>query len=193
MYISSTAHLWTFYTTVLQFLHSLHFDHKQHIIHDGFFSMKKVGNSANFAAGRIINRRTHRNSLCGFKNTRWPVMWWFTRQWATWHYLARASSPPLLHQLPKINGGYFPNSPHKSAVTSEGAGYQSACSMCLFYHSKWILSALNLPCTQDTPNINFYIIKCNFMYEMHISCSSLSVLSYVHMLNQIRLRITWKK
>jgi hypothetical protein len=35
---------------------------------------------------------------------------WFTRQWVTWRYLAGASSPSLLHSLPKINGGYFPKS-----------------------------------------------------------------------------------
>jgi hypothetical protein len=30
------THLWTFYTTVLQFFHSLHFGCKLRIIHDGF-------------------------------------------------------------------------------------------------------------------------------------------------------------
>jgi hypothetical protein len=40
------------------------------------FSMKKVDNSANFAAGRIISRRTNHNSLCKDKNkTMWPVTW----------------------------------------------------------------------------------------------------------------------
>jgi hypothetical protein len=32
------------------------------------FSVKKVDNSVNFAAGGIINRRTHHNSLCRDKN-----------------------------------------------------------------------------------------------------------------------------
>jgi hypothetical protein len=32
------------------------------------FGAKKADNSANFAAGGIINRRTHRNSLCEDKN-----------------------------------------------------------------------------------------------------------------------------
>jgi hypothetical protein len=45
-------------------------------------------------------------------NTRWPVMWWFVRQWIMWRYLAWASSPPLLLQLTKIKGYYFPNIPH---------------------------------------------------------------------------------
>jgi hypothetical protein len=31
-------------------------------------SMKKADNSANFAAGGIINHRTHYNSPCGGKN-----------------------------------------------------------------------------------------------------------------------------
>jgi hypothetical protein len=30
------AHLWTFHTVVLQFLHSLYFVRKHRIIHDGF-------------------------------------------------------------------------------------------------------------------------------------------------------------
>jgi hypothetical protein len=113
------THLWTFYTTVLQFLHSLHFGRKlPHITHDGFlrlscFSMKKADNIGNFAAGRIINCRTHHNSLCRDKNKyRWPVMWRFTRQWVIWCYLACTSSLPLLHYLPKINRDYFLNNPH---------------------------------------------------------------------------------
>jgi hypothetical protein len=32
------------------------------------FSVKKADNSANFAAGGIINHRTHRYSLCRHKN-----------------------------------------------------------------------------------------------------------------------------
>jgi hypothetical protein len=32
------------------------------------FSVKKVDNSENFAAGGIINRRTYHNSLCRDKN-----------------------------------------------------------------------------------------------------------------------------
>jgi hypothetical protein len=40
-------------------------------------------------------------------------MWWFTRQWVTWHYLACTSPSLLLYQLPKINGCYLLNSPHK--------------------------------------------------------------------------------
>jgi hypothetical protein len=38
--------------------------------------------------GHII---TH--SLETWTNTRWPVMWWFTRQWVMWHYLVWMSSP----------------------------------------------------------------------------------------------------
>jgi hypothetical protein len=72
--------------------------------------MKKVDNSANFAAGRIINCTTIIHSAQTRTNTRWQVMWWFTRQWVMWHNLPCVSSPSLLQQLPKINGGYFPNS-----------------------------------------------------------------------------------
>jgi hypothetical protein len=65
--------LWTLYTIVLQFLHSLYFGCKSRVIHDGFcsthlFSMKKVNNSVNFAAGGIINCNTNHNSLCWDKN-----------------------------------------------------------------------------------------------------------------------------
>jgi hypothetical protein len=49
-------------------------------------------------------------------NTRWSIMWWFTRQWVTWRYPVRASCHPLLHQLPKINGGYFSNSPSTNVI-----------------------------------------------------------------------------
>jgi hypothetical protein len=84
------AHLWTFYTIFIQFLHSLHFGREPQL----------AGLSI---AGHIINHSVGDN--------RWPVMWQFTRQWVTWRYLACASSPPLLHYLPKINVGYFPNNP----------------------------------------------------------------------------------
>jgi hypothetical protein len=45
-------------------------------------------------------------------NTRWPVMWWFTKRWVMWRYLAYVSSPVLLQYLPKINGSCLLNSPH---------------------------------------------------------------------------------
>jgi hypothetical protein len=35
------------------------------------FSMKKVDDNTNFAAGGIINHRTHHNSLCSGKNKPW--------------------------------------------------------------------------------------------------------------------------
>jgi RNase P protein component len=35
------------------------------------FSVKKADNSANFAAGGIINRRTHHNSRCRNRNKHW--------------------------------------------------------------------------------------------------------------------------
>jgi hypothetical protein len=56
--------LWTFCTTVLLFIHSIHFGlNWDHIIHDGFprhsvFGMKKMNNNTNFASDGIINRRT---------------------------------------------------------------------------------------------------------------------------------------
>jgi hypothetical protein len=96
------AHLWTFYTTVLQFLHLVHFGHKQRIIHDGFrqhscFRAKKADNSANFAAGSIINFRTHHNFIGTRTTTRWPVMWWLAKQYFMWRYITCASCLSLLH------------------------------------------------------------------------------------------------
>jgi hypothetical protein len=67
------AHLWTFYTIVLQFLHTLHFGCKLPRINTMDFSsthafnMKKVDNCVNSTAGRIISCRRH-NSLCRDKN-----------------------------------------------------------------------------------------------------------------------------
>jgi hypothetical protein len=72
------------------------------------FSMKKADNSANFAAaglstvGHIIIHSVETRT-----NTRWPVIWWFTRQWVMWRYLAWASPPWPLHYLPKINGCFL--------------------------------------------------------------------------------------
>jgi hypothetical protein len=57
-------------------------------------------------AGHIITHSVETRT-----NTRWRVMWWFTRQLVMWRYFACATSPPLLHYLSKIYGGYFPNSP----------------------------------------------------------------------------------
>jgi hypothetical protein len=56
-------------------------------------------NRANFAAGGTINLRTYTitYSVKTRTNTRWPVMWCYTRQWVMWRYLAWASPPPLLH------------------------------------------------------------------------------------------------
>jgi hypothetical protein len=98
------AHLWTFYTIVLQFLHSSHFGHKPCIIHDGFlkhscFLVWRMQITARISqvAGLSICR-THHNLLCrDKKNTEWPVIWWFTRQWVMWRYLAHVNSPLLLH------------------------------------------------------------------------------------------------
>jgi hypothetical protein len=77
--ICSLAHLWTFYTTTLQFLHSLHFGHKPFIIRNGLphpsgFGVKTADNTANFAAGGFINRKTHHSSFWQTKAlTGWPV------------------------------------------------------------------------------------------------------------------------
>jgi hypothetical protein len=49
-------------------------------------------------------------------NTRWTVMWWFTRPRDMCCYVTCTSSPPLLHLLPKINRGYFPNIPHSISL-----------------------------------------------------------------------------
>jgi hypothetical protein len=113
------TYLWTFYTIILQFLHSLHFGHKSlHIIYNGmlqhscFVTQRKqitpwilqlVGLSI---AGHIITQSVETRT-----NTRWPVMWCFTRQWVMWCYITCTCSPLLLHYLPKMNRGYLPNSP----------------------------------------------------------------------------------
>jgi hypothetical protein len=57
-------------------------------------------------AGHIITQSAETRTNMG-----WPVIWWFTRQWVMWHYLTCASSLLFLHHLPKINRGYFQNSP----------------------------------------------------------------------------------
>jgi hypothetical protein len=67
------THLWTFYTIVLQFLHSLDFGPKSCTIYNVFsqhscLSVKKANDSVNFATGRIISRRTCHNSLCRDRN-----------------------------------------------------------------------------------------------------------------------------
>jgi hypothetical protein len=101
------AHLWTFYTTLLQFLHSLRFGRKplnsRRISAPLMFlaSRKRIraqisqkpGLSIAGHAGHIITHPVETR-----KNTRWQVMWWFARQWVMWRYLAWASSPndPIL-------------------------------------------------------------------------------------------------
>jgi hypothetical protein len=97
------SYFWIFCTTVLQLLHSLEFDFKPRIICDGFlqhsyFNVKKEDdNSPNFAAGGIINRRTHHNSLCRDKNkNRWPVMSWFTISHVTLLGMCELSPAPTL-------------------------------------------------------------------------------------------------
>jgi hypothetical protein len=71
---------------VLQFLHSLHFGRIPRIFRDGFpqnscSSVKKADNSGNFAASGIIKRTHIITHLVETRtNTRWAVMWWFTRQ-----------------------------------------------------------------------------------------------------------------
>jgi hypothetical protein len=62
-------------------------------------------------AGLSVAGHTITHSVETRTKTRWPVMWWFTRQWVMSRYLVCAISPPLLYYLPKIHGGYFPNSP----------------------------------------------------------------------------------
>jgi hypothetical protein len=89
------VHLWTFYTIVLQFLHSLQFGCKP-------YNSRWISAALMFSAGRkwltvwilqlvglwiaghIITHSTETRT-----NTRWPVMWWFTRQWVTWYSLPR--------------------------------------------------------------------------------------------------------
>jgi hypothetical protein len=77
-----------------------------------------------FIAGHIITHSVETRT-----NTRWPVMWWFTRQWVMWCYLACASFP-----LPKINRGYLPNSLHicnnilRGSVVGWGAMLQAGWS-----------------------------------------------------------------
>jgi hypothetical protein len=76
------------------------------------FSVKKVGNSANFAAGGIIDRRTHHNSLCEDKNKHYVTSYMMVYKAMSHVTLRRMLKiSPLQNLLPKINGGYFPNSP----------------------------------------------------------------------------------
>jgi hypothetical protein len=68
------AHLWTFYTIILQFLHSLHIDRKlcAYFIMDfrstHVFILMEEDISPNLSASGIINRRIHHTLLCWDKN-----------------------------------------------------------------------------------------------------------------------------
>jgi hypothetical protein len=101
------VHLWTFCTIVLQFLHSLNFGHKPCIIYDGFLHhsflvWKWITARTLYLAGVSIAGHIITHSVETRKNSRWPVIWWFTRQWVMWRYLEYASSPSLW-----IFGNYY--------------------------------------------------------------------------------------
>jgi hypothetical protein len=111
----SWSHLRTFYIIVLQFRHTLHFGHKLCIIPMDFHStrvlrVKKPDNGANFTAGGIINHRTLCNSLCRDKNKQQLCYGLQSNESCDATLHARAVSCTYI-SWPKLNGGYFPNSP----------------------------------------------------------------------------------
>jgi hypothetical protein len=115
-------------------------------------SMKKVDNSMNFASGRIINHRTHHKSLCRDKNIHQVISYGmvYKAMSVMWHYLACVSSPLLLHRFPKINGGYFPNSPQTlKSPTSHGI-WGSWCSD--FRHVTYLMVTNFLSKIQQLPS-----------------------------------------
>jgi hypothetical protein len=71
------------------------------------FSVKKAYNRVSQLAGLSIAGHIINHFVETSTNTKWPVMWRFTKQWVLWPHLDWASSP----SLPRLNGGYFPNSP----------------------------------------------------------------------------------
>jgi hypothetical protein len=114
------SRLWTFYTTALQFFTF----RPQTAAHNSrwtsaalVFLARSTWTTARIfqlAGLSIAGHITH--FVEPRTNTRWPVMWWFTKLWFMWCYLACATCPlpPLLHWLPKINKNCSPNSPRIS-------------------------------------------------------------------------------
>jgi hypothetical protein len=45
-------------------------------------------------AGLAITGHNINHSAEMRTNTGWPIMWWFTRKWVMWCYLACVSPPP---------------------------------------------------------------------------------------------------
>jgi hypothetical protein len=97
------SQIWTFYTIVVQFLHSLYFGRKQRIVRQistAFMFLawrKRITARISQLAGLSIAGYIIYQSVETRTSTRWPVMWWFTRQWIIWRYLACTCSPVLLH------------------------------------------------------------------------------------------------
>jgi hypothetical protein len=97
--ICSPAHLWTFYTIGLQFTHYILAVHHPRWISAAFMFLawrKRITEQISQLTGLSIAEHIITHSIETRTNTRWPVIWWLTRQWVTWRYLACASSPPLL-------------------------------------------------------------------------------------------------
>jgi hypothetical protein len=76
-----------------------------------FFSVKKADNRTNFAGDRIINRRSHHNSLCREEKKHEVTSYVMVYKAMSHVTLPRMRElSPLLYKLPKIKGSYFPNS-----------------------------------------------------------------------------------
>jgi hypothetical protein len=84
----SFVYLWIFYIIVLQFLHFLHFCPTAHnsrwICAELVFLAwrKQITERILQLAASSIARHITIHSVETRTNTRWPVMLWFTRQWA---------------------------------------------------------------------------------------------------------------
>jgi hypothetical protein len=82
----------------LQFLDLLDFGCKPRIIHygflqDSFWARRKwitpwISQPVGLSIMRHITHTVETRT-----NSRWPFMWWFTRQWVVWRYLTCADSP----------------------------------------------------------------------------------------------------
>jgi hypothetical protein len=72
-----------------------------------------IAHNSRWNSASIINRRTHHNSLCNDKNkheaTSYSIVYKATNQ-VTLPRMCEVSPAPTYTYLPKINGGYFPNS-----------------------------------------------------------------------------------
>jgi hypothetical protein len=94
--------LWAFVRSSLNILHQClnsFFTHYILTMHNSewispplMFLVWRKWITLNFTVGRFINCRTY-HSVETRTNTRWPVTWWFRRQWVMWCYFTCTSSP----------------------------------------------------------------------------------------------------